>query len=57
MTDGEITSLKAELAKEYYKDRRHILAMAIKNAEAKGNEAELKAALQELSDLPPTVET
>ncbi len=56
MSDEEIAALKAELAKEYYKDRRQILAMAIKNAEAKGNEPELKAALMELNDLPFTPE-
>jgi hypothetical protein len=54
--DEEIASLKAELAKEYYKDRRQILTMAIRNAEAKGNEAELKAALEELNNLPQTAD-
>lgn len=48
----EIASLKAELAKEYYKERRQIVTQAIKNAELHGNEAELKAALEELSQLP-----
>jgi len=57
MSDEEIASLKAELAKEYYKDRRQILSMAVKNAEAKGNDAELRAALQELNDLPRALET
>jgi len=52
LTDDEIAALKAELAKEYYKERRQILATAIKNAEAKGNDAELKAALEELKNLP-----
>ena len=47
----EISALKAELAKEYYKERRQILAKAVKNAEARGNEAELKAALTELKNL------
>jgi DNA primase len=50
-----ITALKAELAKEYYKERRHVLALAVKNAEAKGNEAELKAALEEMKNLPATM--
>jgi DNA primase len=48
----EIAVLKAELAKEYYKERRKILAQAIKNAEARGNEAELAAALEEMRTLP-----
>ncbi len=48
----EVAALKAELAKEYYKERRRILAQAIKNAEAKGNETELKAALEELKNIP-----
>ncbi len=47
----EITALKAELAKEYYKERRKILTQAIKNAEAHGNETELKAAVEELRNL------
>ncbi len=48
----EIEALRAELAKEYYKERRKILAQAIKNAEANGNDVELKAALEELVSLP-----
>lgn len=48
----EITALKAELAKEYYKERRRILAQAVKNAETHGNETELKAAIEELRNLP-----
>jgi DNA primase len=51
-----VSALKAELAKEYYKERRKIIAQAIKNAEAKGNEAELKAALEELNKLPAVME-
>ncbi len=47
----EIATLKAELAKEYYKERRKVLAQAVKNAEARGNQAELTAALEELSRL------
>jgi DNA primase len=50
--DEEIEALKNELAKEYYKERRLIIALAIKNAEAKGNETELKAALEEMKNLP-----
>jgi DNA primase len=52
MSDEEIGNLKTELAKEYYKERRQVITKAIKNAEANGNEAELKAALVELNDLP-----
>jgi hypothetical protein len=51
-TDVEIGGLKSELAKEYYKERRRIIAQAIKNAEANGNAAELEAAMEELKDLP-----
>ena len=50
--DAEIASLKAELAKEFYRERRQILTTAIKNAEARGNEEELKGALEELNSLP-----
>ena len=53
----DIAGLKAELAKEYYKERRKILSQAIKNAEARNNETELAAALEELKNLPPTNES
>lgn len=56
LSEEEIASLKAELAKEYYKDRRQIITTAIKNAETRGNEEELKAALEELNDLPQTAD-
>ena len=49
---AEFESLKGELAKEFYKERRKILAQAIKNAEARGNEIELATALEELRGLP-----
>ncbi len=52
----EIRALKIELAKEYYKERRKILAQAIKNAEAKGNKAEADAAMKELDGLPAAFE-
>lgn len=52
----EIATLKSELAKEFYKERRKVLAQAVKNAEARGNQAELTAALEELSKLPATGE-
>ncbi len=50
-SDEEIGALKRELAKEFYKERRAILAQAVKNAEARGDESELKAALAELKNL------
>ena len=52
VSDGEIKALKAELIKEYTKERRNVLTLAVKNAEANGNEAELAAALEELRNLP-----
>jgi DNA primase catalytic core len=55
-SDREIAELKAELVKEYYKERRRILAQAIKNAETRGDDAELKAALEELRNLPAHAE-
>jgi DNA primase len=51
IADDDIATLKEGLAKEYYRERRHILSLAIKNAEARGNDAELAAALAELSKL------
>ncbi len=50
----EVDALKAELAKEYYKERRKVITKAVKNAEAKGNETEVHAALEELARLPDT---
>jgi DNA primase len=52
LTAEELRILKAELTKEFYKERRKILAQVIKNAEARGNEEELSAALKELQSLP-----
>lgn len=52
LSAAEFAQLKSELAKEYYKERRKILAQAIKNAEARGNETELAAALEEMRQLP-----
>ena len=52
LSDDDLAVLKEGLAREYYKERRHILSLAIKNAEARGNETELAAALAELSKLP-----
>ncbi len=49
-------SFRVALAKEYYKERRQIIALAIKNAEANGNDAELAAALEELKNLPTNKE-
>ncbi len=51
-SDAEIKTLKTELMKEYIKERRNILKLAVRNAEASGNDAELKAALEELKNLP-----
>ncbi|MDE2019243.1 MAG: DNA primase [Patescibacteria group bacterium] len=56
LSESEIKSLKSELAKEYYKERRRIVTQAIKNAEARGNEEELKSALEELRTLPASAE-
>jgi DNA primase len=52
LSDEDLAVLKEGLAKEYYKERRHILSLAVRNAEARGNQAELDAALAELSTLP-----
>ncbi len=52
LSDEDLAVLKEGLAKEYYKERRHILSLAVRNAEARGNQAELDAALAELSKLP-----
>ena len=49
---SEIARLKEELRKDYYRERRKILAQAIKNAEANGNIDELAAALKDLNELP-----
>ncbi|MDR3582197.1 MAG: DNA primase [Candidatus Pacebacteria bacterium] len=48
----DMATLKSGFAWEYYKERRHILTLAVKNAEARGDEAELAAALAELRNLP-----
>lgn len=52
MKEEDVATLKEGLAREHYKERRHILSLAIKNAEAHGNDAELAAALAELATLP-----
>jgi DNA primase len=52
LSAAEFAGLKSELAKEHYKERRKILSLAIKNAETRGNETELAAALEELRGLP-----
>ncbi len=56
MSDDNIATLKSSIANEHYKERRHVLALAIKNAEARGDDTELAAALKELSALPGGVE-
>jgi DNA primase len=52
LSNDDIAVLKEGLTKGYYKERRHILSLAIKNAETRGNDIELNAALAELSKLP-----
>ena len=52
LSDEDVAVLKDGLAKEYYKERRHILSLAVRNAESRGNQTELDAALAELSKLP-----
>lgn len=52
ISSEDITVLKDGLAKEYYKERRKILSLAVRNAEARGDQAELEAALAELAKLP-----
>ena len=52
LSNEDLAVLKEGLAREYYKERRHILSLAVRNAEARGNQAELDAALAELSTLP-----
>ncbi|HEY5220648.1 MAG TPA: DNA primase [Candidatus Paceibacterota bacterium] len=52
LSDEDIVTLKEGLAKDYYKERRKILSLAVRNAEARGNQVELDAALAELSTLP-----
>jgi DNA primase len=52
ISDEDLTALKEALAREYYKERRKIITLAVRNAEARGNDAELAAALAELAKLP-----
>lgn len=51
-TAEDIKGLKEGLAKEYYKERRQVLTLAVRNAETRGDEKELSAALNELRKLP-----
>ncbi|MBI5220414.1 MAG: DNA primase [Candidatus Liptonbacteria bacterium] len=48
---GEIELLKQEMRKEYVREERKRLTLAIRNAEARGNYAELEAALADLGKL------
>ncbi len=50
--DADVAKLKTAFANEYYKERRKIIAQAVKNAEARHDEKELAAALRELKNLP-----
>jgi DNA primase len=52
LSEEDAAVLKEGLAKEYYKERRKVLSLAVRNAEARGDETELAAALAELSKLP-----
>jgi DNA primase len=52
LSDEDIAVIKDGLAREYYKERRKILSLAVRNAEARGDQTELEAALAELSKLP-----
>jgi DNA primase len=52
LSDEDLAVLKEGLAREYYKERRHILSLAVRNAEVHGNQTELDAELAELSKLP-----
>ena len=51
MSKNDIAVLKEGIAKEYYKERRKVLSLAVRNAEARSNQAELDAALAELAAL------
>ena len=50
--EGEIAKLKQALRSEYYRERRKVLVQAVKNAEARNDERELAAALEELKNIP-----
>jgi DNA primase len=50
--EGEIEELKRQLYLEYAKERRQELTLAVRQAEAKGDEAALAEALSELNRLP-----
>jgi DNA primase len=52
LSDEDIAVLKEGLSGEYYKERRKVLSLAVRNAEVRGNQTELDAALAELSKLP-----
>ncbi len=52
LSDPELLNLKSEIAKLYYRERRRIVSLAIRNAEANGNHEELAAAIKELGEIP-----
>ncbi len=56
LSNEDLAVLKEGLAREHYKERRKILTLAVRNAEARGNETELAAALAELAKLPGDVD-
>ncbi|HUZ92561.1 MAG TPA: DNA primase [Candidatus Paceibacterota bacterium] len=57
LTAPEIETVKQELSKEYLKERRQVLTVAVKRAESKGDDAALEKALKELSGLPVAAES
>jgi DNA primase len=56
LAESEIIQVKRELGRDHYRERRKMLAQAIKNAEANGNFDELAAALKDLNELSATEE-
>lgn len=55
LSGTEIAELKRELDREYWKERKRELAVAVRQAEEGGDEARLTAALEELRNLPQPV--
>lgn len=54
---GEVEELKNELKKEYFKEKRQELSLAVRRAEEAGDEAKLHRALEELNNLPAALES
>jgi DNA primase len=55
LSDGEVSDLRKELSKEYFKEKRLDLALKIKQAESVGDEARLRLAMEEMNALPADV--